>query len=155
MKTLLIAALLTMAGWSGQVTVAAAAPTERQTQCDRQWNALPPTDPVRAPGYDRYLKFCLADCPGPVQHEDRKAYGERSRDYCEVRWKTLADAQQTGGQTQDAYVDPCQRRCVAAYGDTGNQLGLILGGVGALALVGGVAAAASHHGSPAEPPASP
>ena len=71
MKTLLIAALLTMAGWSGQVTVAAAAPTERQTQCDRQWNALPPTDPVRAPGYDRYLKFCLADCPGPVQHEDR------------------------------------------------------------------------------------
>lgn len=153
MKTLLIAALLTTAGWSSQVTIAYAAPTERQAQCDRQWNALPPSDPVRTPGYNRYMKFCLADCPGPVQHEDLKTYSERTRDYCEVRWKEFSDAHQTGGHPEDAYVDPCERHCVAVHGDSGSQLGLILGGAGALALAGGVAAASSHHSS--EPPASP
>ncbi|MDB5481165.1 MAG: hypothetical protein JWO83_2218 [Caulobacteraceae bacterium] len=92
-------------------------------------------------------------CPDRAVREEAKAYGLHAHDYCEGRWTTLLTARQTGGATHDEFIDGCLRRCATARGATsGAPLGWILGGVGAAALAGGVAAGA---GSSHPPPASP
>jgi hypothetical protein len=93
---------------------------------------------------------CLAGQPRP-----RTRQAGRASVACEVEWTDALRARQSGGQTHDEFVDACLRRCVKARGTTsGAPLGYLLGGIGAAALGGGVAAGFGG-GGPNTPPASP
>lgn len=155
MKTLLIAAVVLALGGGGPSLAAEGASSDRHAWRDHQWWAVPPADPARTQGYQPFMNRCVAECPDAGQGSERRTYAGRARDFCEVRWRDPRAARDTAGETHDRFIDRCARRCVAQQGATApGQLGLILGGVGAAALVGGVAAAAGGHGSSA-PPASP
>jgi hypothetical protein len=93
-------------------------------------------------------------CPDRGVREGARAYGLRARDFCVAGWTRALGSGRSGGQTHDEFIDTCLRQCVTARGATsGASLGWILGGVGAAALAGGVAAEAG--GGSRAPPASP
>jgi len=91
------------------------------------------------------------ECPDRAAREADKAYDARALNDCEVRWTRLVDARQTGGETQDEFVNTCAKRCgVKRDRLSGSTLALIVLGLGAAG--GAAAAAGGGKGGASDPP---